>query len=361
MDVLITHESALEYWRVHGNTKIENEARKRRKSVPVGLPEPAETLRRIPPGLSQPVSLMTSKQNFKRRFENTRPRMYTGENPEWGFVKIEEAVFVSSPQLCFFQMATELPLVRLIQLGIEFCGTYSLPANNEHEKALHDAQAEDLRNEHLRELNRFFDQETIRERKQELLSGYDKEAETTPQGFYDRSALTSVKELKNFAERMEGVKGRKKAFRALRYIAGGSASPRETILFMLLTLPYKLGGYGLPAPEFNKQIKLGKAAKQRAGKAFFKCDLFWPKEGIAVEYDSNKHHTGAERIADDAKKRQELDELGVYTIPVTNDQMKSEFEFEIVARHIAGKIGRRLRPKNPEFQKARSELRGLLL
>ena len=357
MDIIISHKSALEYWRLPRNGEIDDAARSRRKGVPSGVPGIADLHSVMPSGLSYPVNLMVNNQNAKWNSKIARRRVYAGRVPDQCFVRIGDGVSVSSPEFCFFQMAEELPLVKLIELGCELCGTYSLPANDEDRNKLNSASSQEHDGHDAMTLYPGMDFGSVRKR----AGGPGKKAETAPRGFRNRPALTSTKALKAFTSHMEGVKGRKKAARALRYIAGGSASPRETILFMLLTLPYKLGGYGLPMPAFNRQINLGKMQKKSRGKAYYKCDLFWAEAEFAVEYDSTMHHTGADRIADDAKKRQDLDELGIHVITVTSKQIGSVLDFESVAKHIAGKLGKQLRYKEPVFTKNRNELRGLLL
>ena len=85
----------------------------------------------------------------------------------------------------------------------------------------------------------------------------------------------------------------------------------ETKLAMLLTLPYKHGGYGLIAPEMNSQIIPAKTAKRSVGKKYYSCDLFWHDYDLAVEYDSDLFHTGTTRIANDSKRRNALTALAL--------------------------------------------------
>jgi very-short-patch-repair endonuclease len=205
-------------------------------------------------------------------------------------------------------MAGELPLVKLIELGLELCGTYSLPVNGG--KTLYG---------HLR--------------------------------------LTNVNSLKATTIQMKGIKGQRKACRALRFIADGSASPMETKLFMLLTLQYKLGGHGLPMPKLNKRVDPRKATKQMINKKYFVCDLFWPESNLAVEYDSNENHTGADRINDDSKKRIALESAGTKVITVTKEQIQNADELDIVAKEIAKRLGKQPRINDPKFKKAQRELR----
>jgi len=126
-------------------------------------------------------------------------------------------------------------------------------------------------------------------------------------------------------------------------------------------LPYKLGGYGLPKPEFNKRIDIRKIEKKRPGKAFYKCDLFWPNENLVVEYDSDLHHTGPQSITNDSIKRLDLKALDIEVVNVTYGQVRNDQEFEKAAKTIAKHLGKRLWYKEQQFKKAREGLRDLFL
>ena len=320
MEIIIGHKSALEYWRLYGSAKIDDTARLRRKSAPLRLPNITDIRDMMPSGLSYPISFIVGSKNAKRESALVRSRAYTGPTPDGCFISIGDRVSVSSPSFCFFQMAGELPLLKLIELGYELCGTYSLSINSE----------------------------------------YSPELEVTDKTIYGHPRLTDTRALNAFVTRMKGISGHEKTCRALRYIADGSASPMETILVMLLTLPYKLGGYGLPMPELNKRIDLKKAIKQNVGKAYYICDIFWPDANLVIEYDSDFYHTGADRIASDSKKRLDLAAQGITVVTVTWKQIRNIAEFDILAKLIAGKLHRRLRYMNPQFSKAQRELRNTL-
>lgn len=325
MEIVVSHKSALEYWRLHRKIEIDDSARQRRKTLPTSIPSLAILRDTVPDGFSFPINLMVGSPEARRKSNSVRSHIYTAPIPDWCFIRIGNGISVSAPAFCFFQMASELPLANLIELGLELCGTYSLPVIGEHDAVINQTP------------------------------------EAVHEDFYNHPLLTDTYELRAHASRMKGVSGQKKVSRALRYIADGSASPMETILFMLLTLPYKLGGYGLPQPQLNRRIDCGKASLQGLSKAYYKCDLYWPKAKLAVEYDSDQYHTGAARIADDSKKRLDLAALGIDVVTVTGWQLRNIVEFEKLARLIARKLGREFRYKRPQFYKARNELRKLLL
>ena len=232
-------------------------------------------------------------------------------------MNIGKRLMVSSPEFCFLQMAEILSLTELIELGYELCGVYSLP-NHADQKV-------------------------------------------PKRGFYNREQLASTKNLELLLDSMPGVKGHRKAVRALRYLQDGSASPMETKLAMFLTLPYQLGGFGFVMPELNYRIDLTKNARKYFSKDYYVCDLFWPDERIAVEYDSDQYHTGADRIANDSRRRNALTAIGIRVVSVTKQQLFNRGELEEVARTISSHMGRRLFSKKSNFAAAHLELRIQLL
>jgi len=226
-------------------------------------------------------------------------------------------------------MADKLPLVKLIELGYELCGSYSLPTKRKHLES--------------------------------FSMGNHQGQKTSDNNLYGHPQLTSSKALKAFVANLEGIRGQKKACRALRYIVDGSASPMETILVMMLTLPHQLGGYGLPAPVLNKRINRGRSSKQRLDTAYYLCDLYWPAANLAVEYDSDLYHTGADRLTADSMKRFDFSMLGIDLITVASKQIRNAVTFEDLAKLIARKLGKRLRYNDSQFFDAHNELRNQLL
>jgi len=314
MKIFISHQTALEYWRIRRRLPDVNKKRERQIALPKGPPVTAQVKQT---GLTLPLHVMLN--NPVNRWQSTamKQHVFKGSIPADSFIDAEDGLMVSSPELCFFQLAGELTLVELIELGYELCGEYSMPSAG---------------------------------------------GENAPElGFYKREALTSTKKLDAFIALMSGVKGCKNARHAMRYLLDASASPMETKLSMLLTLPYKLGGFGLIPPELNSRIIPSKTTRKISDKNYYSCDLFWPDYNLAVEYDSDFFHTGSKQIANDAKKRNTLVSMGVTVITVTRQQLFNSLEFEKSARILAFFLGKRLRFKNPEFSAAHCALRDQLL
>jgi len=217
-------------------------------------------------------------------------------------------------------MAVEYPLAKAIALGFEVCGSFSLPGS--------------------------------------ASTGGDRC--DSVQTMYELPPLTSKKKLTAFSVRMEGWIGYNQSLKALRFVADDCASPMEAVLVMLLTLPYRYGGYGLPMPELNGSIYPKKRVSQFAGKRFYRGDLLWRDAGLVAEYNSDAEHSNQNRITMDAIRRNDLALCDIFEVTVTKNQIKSLELFDKVARQVAVRIGKELRYKEPGFLKARRELRSVL-
>ena len=324
MDVFITNETAPDFWRLYRRSGENHTYTPSRRKPPCQSPDSYVLRHGQTWGLTLPLDIMVSAKSARRPSKAIRPHVCSKALPGGAFVNVSDGLYVSSPEFCFFQMAGEYPLGKLIALGIELCGTYSQP-----------------------------DKVSICERQ-------DERQENFAEILYNLPHLTSKKKLQAFTDRIGGWFGQRQALQALRYISDGSGSPMETILFILLTLPYRYGGYGLPMPELNGCIYPKKGALPFAGKSFYRGDLLWREAGVVVEYNSDMVHANTDSIAMDAIRRGDLALCGISEVTVTKRQLYSIELFDKVARQIASRIGKKLRYKNPEFLKARQELRSVL-
>ncbi len=209
------------------------------------------------------------------------------------FMRIEDGLYVSTPEMAFCEMASVLSLERLIALGFELCGTY-------------------------------------------------RRASTFGLAQYDATPLTSPGVLASFIEKSPQFKGVKKARRALPLILAGSASPRESDLAMLLCLPYSLGGYGLPHPTMNAEIPLPKNVTA-TGRSSLRCDLYWPAVRLDVEYDSAEFHSAERLLANDSMRRIALESMDVTSVNLTAEHLRRASLFDEAAQGIARILGKRVR------------------
>lgn len=315
MDVIIGYESALEYWRTVGPKFLSGyEARqvatRRARRVLASKERPALSEgNRRPAGCMLPLCALVGDPSARTRTPSVQSRFWV-VFPERSFVDAGNGFLVSTPEFCFLQMANQESLARLVLLRFELCGTYALAVG---------AQA----------------------RRRE-------------------KPLTTVAKLRAFVEGAQNAQGRKKALRALRYVLDRSASPMESVLAMLLSLPYSLGGYGLPEPQLNYRVDMPHSFRKLADRSYCECDLCWPKESLAVEYDSRLHHTDLDKQESDARRRGTLIARGYTVISVYHNQVMDSGSFNRLAHQLAKRLGKRLRYVDPDFTRAHLALRGEL-
>lgn len=121
-----------------------------------------------------------------------------------------------------------------------------------------------------------------------------------------------------------------------------------------------MGGYGIEAPLLNERVDLSERARRIAGRRYVVCDLLWPRAMLDVEYDG-KEHAEETRIAKDAMRRNALTSMGFTVITVTKWQIGDGGALNAIARTIAGRLGKQLRYRDPQFTRANLALHQTLL
>ena len=222
-------------------------------------------------GLACGESLCILTPSVKERRKRLGCRSASWQPPQGAcsFCCIGDREYVSSPQATFLQLASVVSMVELIEVGYELCASFFI-------------------------------------RNGEIV---------------ERTPVTNVERMREYIGKCTGVRGCAKASEALRYVANGAASPMEVKVSMLLTLPHKWGGYGLPIPVLNRPVHIPEELRDAAEKSYYLVDMFWPQALLGVEYDSDSNHSGADSLNADSKKRSYLDVLGVRVLSLTNSQV----------------------------------------
>lgn len=250
-------------------------------------------------GLSLPVHVAVAAPQGRRTSRLKTCRVVGTPLTSRTFVRVEPRLFVAAPELAYVQVAAELSPVEAIWLGFELCGSYALDAAN-----------------------------------------------------YNLAPLTSVDRLATQLARLRGVVPTARLARVQRqlvHIKNDSASPAETQLAMLYALPRAWGGMGFAHPVLNCVVTPTKRQAAGVAQPSFRCDLFWPHARVGVEYDSDAFHTGAERIARDAARRNALEYVGVTVVVVTKDQLYDAGAFCRTAEQLAAHLGVRLRLRDRSY------------
>ena len=221
-------------------------------------------------------------------------------------------MYVVSPELCFVQMCQSLGLADALELGMELCGTYA------------------LRPEGL-------------------------------EGMAQRDfPLIDVEALRRHLQSWQELNGIALARRAAKYITGGSASPMETKLYLLLCLPLQYGGYNLGFPELNPELDLTRAEMEILRGTKVKPDMLWRRQRLIVEYDG-KQHEEEWQSRHDALRITVLEGRGYTVRRVKRQQLYNPLAFDNFASSVAAFLGVRRRPTTLKHQLAREELRRALL
>ena len=173
--------------------------------------------------------------------------------------------------------------------------------------------------------------------------------ESSSHGMIEALPLIEPRRLSAFCERHRPVRNTSRLAAACAHAIPGTASPMEIALALILTLPYKLGGYGLPKPQANGTVRLSSLQQHVSGTRERRGDLLWAQEKLAVEYDSDQEHLGSEKLLRDTERRNALLFSGHSVVTVTKRQLHSIDEMDKVAINIAKQLGRRIRPTRADW------------
>lgn len=303
MAIFIGHKTALAYWRTHD----------RNWAQPISQAAPQENnspyYSQIDTGIlwkfsidEKPVSILVSCKANMRKSQNLSPRIWSGKHPSRSFYKIAQDLYISTPEATFLQLGKESSLIQLITIGYELCGSYGLSAQSDS-------------------------------------------------GFLRREPRSNPQLIERYLEKCDGIHGVKAAKRASSYIAKGSASPMESLLSMLLCLPPSLGGFGLPRPELNFPIETNEG-----GIVMRRCDLYWPDQRFALEYDSDTFHSDASKLHLDSSRRSTLEKAGVHVVSVTKNEVFDRGQLFNLATIVSKRLEKRLSPTPFNFSQKQDEI-----
>ncbi len=220
-----------------------------------------------------------------------------------GAVVSRNGRMVSSPELLFLELACNLSIHRLILLGLQLC--------------------------------------------------------SHPPG-HPTHAITTKQKLNTFLSKTTGHRGHRKAIRSVKYVENGSASVMESIAFMILALPYSLGGYGLSGAAFNYEIKLNGEAQIRLGQNRCYADLYYKRAKLAVEYESFAFHNTPLEQGKDLIRSAVLERQGINLMRLSTIQLYDTDSCRDFANNLATRLNKRIRIYSKRFDEMHMLLRDLL-
>lgn len=275
----------------------------------IDLASVRKTVSVLPPSDAEPLELLVNRAQGRRYFGGTRVRVFSLELPEGSICHIDSGLAAPSPEMTLLLLASQVGVFSLAQLVCEFCGLYSLEGA----------------------------------------------------GFFNVPPLTSLRAVESFAEEVTALAtaaGRRapNGLGALREALDESvergASPAETACALLLSISRRRGGYGLPKPEMNLDVK--------ADGGSCVCDLVWPGERVALEYQSGIHERVARQSADRAKLNA-LQAAGFTVLQAGKEDLKQLRRADELATILCQALGvTPLRPSE-SFRRRQIDLRKVLL
>ena len=278
MSVLISHDSALEYWRsvppqIDTSTEI---------PTPLPSTEYSTTARDLAAfdaaayGITQkPLHVLGGNDVRRSSAADVKPHTCSlAHLPPSSVRALEPHVYVSGPELAFAQMSRSLGEMGAALLGFELCGDYS------HFSA-------------------------------------------PISGFYDRPALTDTARMAQVFSQLKGLYGLTSAQQALRLVIDGARSPMETVLACMLSFPARLGGLAFAKPKLNFEVPFSGTASKLAGTKCCRVDIAWPEQRIGFEYNGAAYHQDAEK---DRRRTEALQSTGwtIYVIDMARITRYSE-------------------------------------
>jgi len=317
--ILLNTRSSIEAWQrgFAGDARLLEDAR---SIACVGNVRSLRALSSAVPPLSMPIAIAVEVPEKRCHARDWQCQVWRGEFPPNSvYLLNEQGICLASPWLCFLQMARKLNLADGIRLGMELCGTHStLPFTTG--------------------ISRPFG---LSEREQN-------------NGFVETRPVITAAQLRMMLEAMN-LGRQSKAVQAARFIIDGSRSPGESRLYIVLCLPTRLGGFGLPKPELNYRIDLPERLCEAARVSCYYCDFYYPDAKLAVEFDGGYHWQGNQRMRDSIRQVL-LEELGIHVIRIDKLQLENMDLMNIQAQRLAEALGVKLRKPTESVLHAREAL-----
>lgn len=318
--IIISHDSALEFWR---RVRVDNptwtnellgelypnellaafdaESLAADTSLrPLELPSsPLEYADRAARTLQlkEPVDVIVNRLVARRASHTLRCHLWNGPAADGLLANVEEGVFVCSPELVVAQLASRLGLFKTMLLEMELCGTYGMLGNGSCE--------------------------------------------------WELKPITSVERITKVLELSDKFRGRALAQQATRYAMNGSASPRESALALLLSLPRRMGGLGCGKPRLNARVELSEAAATECSRAYLVADLLFEEAELDVEYQGKQWHTLQEDRLSDEARQNALTMMGKTCLFVSQEQLENPERMDGIAQLVRSRLGLRQFREDP--------------
>lgn len=305
---------------------------------------------------TSPVDLLVPKASQRSRGKLAHFHAWNPNVPAHALLRLEETLFVSTPEFVLLQMAGK--------------HTRNAPIADKLAAELHerkDAYAREGIDKPVPYDDPFAWHSRLIELEMilvamEFMGSYRLGSTDVPTRYQLKPIMTKAR-VDQFVSDIPRMYGRNRLNATMDYALPQSASPMETALALLLSLPEQFGGYGLPKPELNRKLPVPSHEHLWTGGLSITPDLLWENAKLVIEYDSNEEHGGAgpRKLADDATRANVLASMGYSVLRVTTLNIMSSGEIDRLARLVAGKLGVALAETDEVLRLRRNKLHEVLV
>ena len=284
--------------------------------------------------ITSPVDFVVPEQAMRSRGKAARFHVWGGRVPRLSMLRMGEDILVSGPELVIVQLCgSQAKLDALL---------------DQHVEAVH-AEVSVMRELGITGLP-VVDNPLARDSVERLVSatvlacefaGTYRLGGPAGQTAYHREPLMSRRSLGSVLAEVEGTANKTRAAEVMGLMYERSASPMETALALMLTLPVTLGGMGLPRPDLNAPVDVSSVRGILSDRDEVSPDMLWREQRLALEYDSSEFHRdrGSHQLVEDARRANILTACGHRVMRVTPGVVASLSGVELLARQLAELLG----------------------
>ncbi len=289
-----------------------------------------------------PVDLLVPNKSCFSRGKRARFHVWKDSFPPNSFVKIRDRIFVSTPYFTVLQLA-----VSRRADGQTLAHAEAEAAEDARLGAELGVEGEALTADQLTRWGNIARLARATQVLCDFMGTYRfiPSASTAESGYadveYQTKPLISPEAFDAYLTQMHKVRGIIRARRVAELAFAQSASPMETALALMLTLPVEMGGFGLPRPQLNREAPIDPALRDLSSKDTIIADLCWPDQRVVIEYYGWDEHFGAGpgKVAADAARANSLTALGWTVLHASFEQVRTIAGVSLLARQLASLLG----------------------
>ena len=282
---------------------------------------------------SSPVDLLVPTSRTRSQVSKARFHVWGRRIPAHSMLRLSDKLLVSGPELVILQFCSHH--AKLDMLLDDFCA--AVAAEQEALARLGDESLQPV-------LDSALEWERIRRLVAATVvacefAGTYRICTSSPQGktrYHQRPLMTRAS-LDDVAHKVGTTAIEQRAHRVASLMLERSASPMETALSLMLTLPVEFGGFGLPQPELNAAVDVSGVRGLLAHQDTVSPDELWRDARVAIEYDSAEFHEGSgpSQLTKDALRSNVLTALGYRVFRVTPGVIQTVSDISLLARQVA--------------------------